>query len=61
VEASNDLCGGDTNRKIPNLLVLEKKKIHYWQDIFFVVIDRKVADALRIGQDDDVWVRQSTA
>jgi hypothetical protein len=59
VEASNELCGGDTNRKISSPLVLKKKKVHYWQDMFFVVIDPEIADALRINQDDDVWVQQS--
>jgi hypothetical protein len=27
--------------------------------MFFVVIDPEIADALRINQDDDVWVQQS--
>jgi hypothetical protein len=55
--ASNESRGGSTKNKTPVLSAL--KKVHYLQDTFFVVIDRKIADELRISQDDDVWVQQS--
>jgi hypothetical protein len=55
--ASNESCGGNTKNKTPVLSAL--KKVHYLQDTFFVVIDRKIVDELRISQDDDVWVQQS--
>ncbi len=55
--ASSESCGGNSKNKTPVLSAL--KKVHYLQDTFFVVIDRKIVDELRISQDDDVWVQQS--
>jgi hypothetical protein len=57
VQSNTEICGGNSDDKVPLLSVL--KKVHYLQDTFFVVIDRKLVNELRISQDDDIWVQQT--
>ncbi len=57
MQSNSEICGGNIDSKTPALS--GRKKVYCLQNIFFVVIDRKIVDELQISQDDDVWVQQS--
>jgi hypothetical protein len=57
VQSNSEICGGNIDNKTPVLSA--RKKVYCLQNIFFVVIDRKIVDELQISQDDDIWVQQT--